>query len=224
MRGLRLRLCGRMGNQVQPSPSLCITLLARFINVENMWVELKAITWKRLLGFQKIWKPSTKRNFRNWNCEVQTQTTQGWLWLHTRFNDQSFLYKTFLLSATVHWSWWLCKVLGCFWSTMSVTSIPGTKMVLVTFIQWELVVARNVKEDEIKCTGEPYKTEIPLKSTFHWLAYRIECKRRAQEADNVIQPQMGRGHSNLCEANIKVLLKPYKDKLNHSLRIAKRLY
>ena len=77
-----------------------------------------------------------------------------------------------------------------------------------------------MKEDEIKCNGEPYKTKIPLKSTFHWLAYRIECKRRAQEADSVIQPQMGRGHSNLCEANIKVLLKTYKDKLNHSLRNA----
>ena len=151
------------------------------------------------------------------------QTTQGWLWLHIRFNDQRCLYKTFLLSATVHWSRWLCRVLGCSGSTMCVTSIPGTKMVLVTFIQWELAVARNVKEDEIKCTGEPYKTRLPLKCAFHWLAYRIECKR-AQEADSVIHPQMGRGHSNLCEASIKVLLKTFKNKLNHSLRIVKRLY
>ena len=207
----------------ESSTAKSITLQARFINVENMWVELKAIAWKRLLSFRKMWKPSTKRNFRNWNCEVQMQTTQGWLWLHTRFSDQSFLYKTFVLSATVHWSRWLCRVLGCFWSTMCVTSIPGTKMVLVTLIQWELALARNVKEDEIKCTGEPYKTKLPLKCAFHWLAYKIECKKRAQEADSVIHPQVGRGHSNLCEASIKVLLKTFKNTLNHSLRIVKRL-
>lgn len=44
MRGARLRLCDRMGIQVQPRPSVCIILLARYINVEDMWGELIAIT------------------------------------------------------------------------------------------------------------------------------------------------------------------------------------
>lgn len=60
---------------------------------------------------------------------------------------------------------------------------------------------KKCEEDQIKCTGEPYKTETPLKCDFHWLAYRIECERRADKADSVIHPEMGRGHSNFCEAS-----------------------
>ena len=37
------------------------------------------------------------------------------------------------------------------------------------------------------------------------LLHMIECERRAEEVANVIQPEMGRGHSNLCEANFTVL-------------------
>jgi len=44
MRGARLSLCGRMGIQVQPRPSVCIILLARSTTVEDMWGELIAIT------------------------------------------------------------------------------------------------------------------------------------------------------------------------------------
>ena len=64
---------------------------------------------------------------------------------------------------------------------------------------------KKCEEDQVKCTGEPYKTKTPLKCDFHWLAYRIECKRRADEADSVIHPEMGRGHSNFCEASFTVL-------------------
>ena len=45
---------------------------------------------------------------------------------------------------------------------------------------------KKCAEDQIKCTGEPYKTKTPLKCDFHWLPYRIECERRADEADSVI--------------------------------------
>lgn len=64
---------------------------------------------------------------------------------------------------------------------------------------------KKCEEDEIHCPGEPYQTKNPLKCDFHWLSYRIKCERRAEEAASVIHPEMGRGHSNLCEANFTVL-------------------
>lgn len=69
---------------------------------------------------------------------------------------------------------------------------------------------KKCDEDEISCPGEPYQTKNPLKCDFHWLAYRIECERRAEEADSVIHPEMGRGHSNLCEASFTVLPVSFK--------------
>ena len=64
---------------------------------------------------------------------------------------------------------------------------------------------KKCEEDQVECTGEPYKTKTPLKCDFHWLVYRIEGERRADEADSVIHPEMGRGNSNLCEASFTVL-------------------
>ena len=65
---------------------------------------------------------------------------------------------------------------------------------------------KNCDEDEVlQCQGKPYKTKTPLTCEYHWLAYRIECERRAEDADSVIHPTMGRGHSNLCEAHFSVL-------------------
>lgn len=61
------------------------------------------------------------------------------------------------------------------------------------------------EDEELQCKGKPYKTKIPLTCDYHWLAYRIECERRAEDAANVIHPTMGRGHSNLCEAHFTVL-------------------
>ena len=61
------------------------------------------------------------------------------------------------------------------------------------------------EDEEIQCQGKPYKTKCSLTCEYHWLAYRIECERRADDADSVIHPTMGRGHSNLCEAHFSVL-------------------
>ena len=61
------------------------------------------------------------------------------------------------------------------------------------------------EDEEIQCQGKPYKTKSSLTCEYHWLAYRIECERRADDADSVIHPTMGRGHSNLCEAHFTVL-------------------
>lgn len=58
---------------------------------------------------------------------------------------------------------------------------------------------------EPECEGSPYQTKHQLKCEYHWLAYVLECEKRAEEADSVIHPIMGRGHSNLCEAGFTVL-------------------
>ena len=42
---------------------------------------------------------------------------------------------------------------------------------------------------------------------FHALAYEIECFSRAEEADSIIHPELGRGHSNYCEASHNVLVR-----------------
>lgn len=64
----------------------------------------------------------------------------------------------------------------------------------------------NCDEDEdLQCSGKPYKTKNPLTCEYHQLAYQIECERRASDAANVIHSVMGRGHSNLCEAHFTVL-------------------
>ena len=61
------------------------------------------------------------------------------------------------------------------------------------------------EDEELQCSGKPYKTKNPLTCEYHQLAYQIECERRAKDAANVIHSVMGRGHSNLCEAHFTVL-------------------
>lgn len=79
------------------------------------------------------------------------------------------------------------------------------------FHETTLCSCKNCGEDEeLKCQGKPYKTKMPLTCEFHWLAYRLECERLAEDAENVIHPTMGRGHSNLCEAHFTVLPDIYK--------------
>lgn len=65
---------------------------------------------------------------------------------------------------------------------------------------------KNCGEDEeLKSQGKPYRTKTPLTCKFHWLAYRLECECRTEDADIVIHPTMGRRHSNLCEVHFTVL-------------------
>ena len=60
-------------------------------------------------------------------------------------------------------------------------------------------------DNYLKCEGTPYNTNGPFKYELHWLTYRIECEKRAEDAASVIHSEMGRGHSNLCEAHFAVL-------------------
>ena len=59
----------------------------------------------------------------------------------------------------------------------------------------------------MKCQGQPYRSAHPLKCQFHGLAYEIECAKRAKNAKSVIDPELGKGHSNLPEATFSVLTK-----------------
>lgn len=56
--------------------------------------------------------------------------------------------------------------------------------------------------DELKCPGERYHSIHVLKCEFHALAYQIECEERAKEAEKVIDPGLGKGHSNLPESQV----------------------
>ena len=59
--------------------------------------------------------------------------------------------------------------------------------------------------EELKYSGKPYTSKLTLQCPLHALAYEIECATRANNATSVIHPQMGRGHSNFCEAEFSVL-------------------
>ena len=56
--------------------------------------------------------------------------------------------------------------------------------------------------EEFKCPGEPYHSGNVLKCEFHALASEIECHQRAEDAEKVISPELGKGHSNLPEVYI----------------------
>lgn len=60
---------------------------------------------------------------------------------------------------------------------------------------------------ELKCSGEEYHSAHILRCEFHVLAYEIECSERAKDAEKVIDPDLGKGHSNLPESTFSVLTK-----------------
>ena len=63
---------------------------------------------------------------------------------------------------------------------------------------------------DMKCQGQPYHSAHVLKCDLHGLAYEIECAERAKNAEKVIDPELGKGHSNLPESTFSVLFVAYK--------------
>ena len=53
--------------------------------------------------------------------------------------------------------------------------------------------------------GEPYHSGNVLKCELYVLGYKIEYVARAKETEKVIDPWLGRGHSNLSEFTFGVL-------------------
>lgn len=60
---------------------------------------------------------------------------------------------------------------------------------------------------DLKCSGEPYQSANVLKCELHGLANEIECTERAKDAEKIIDPDLGKGHSNLHESTFSVLTK-----------------
>ena len=71
----------------------------------------------------------------------------------------------------------------------------------------ECEVDENGFYPDMRCQGQRYHSAHPLKCEFHGLAYEIECAERAKNANNVIDPELGKGHSNLPQATFSVLTK-----------------
>ena len=63
------------------------------------------------------------------------------------------------------------------------------------------------KGDSLKCPGKEYQSTNILMYPVHALAYEIECNHRADHASEIIDPELGRGHSNACEATFSVFPK-----------------
>ena len=59
----------------------------------------------------------------------------------------------------------------------------------------------------MKCPGKEYQSAHVLTCPLHALAYEIECNHRADHAHETIDPELGRGHSNACEATFTVFPK-----------------
>lgn len=55
------------------------------------------------------------------------------------------------------------------------------------------------------CVGKPYSTKAALTCPLHELLYEIEFHRLSKKAVQIIEPQMGRVHSNLPESRFNVL-------------------
>ena len=68
-------------------------------------------------------------------------------------------------------------------------------------------ICGSCEEDDVKCEGKEYTTKHPLTCPLHALAYEIECNTRAAQAHDIIHPELGKGHSNLCEASHNVLVR-----------------
>ena len=65
----------------------------------------------------------------------------------------------------------------------------------------------NCTNETLKCDGRRYETMNKLKCEFHKLAYKIELHNRSKQADQVIAPELGRGHTNQLESANSALIK-----------------
>lgn len=62
-------------------------------------------------------------------------------------------------------------------------------------------------DGELECEGKDYKSTHVLTCPLHALAYEVECNHRANHTQEIIDPELGRGHSNACEATFSVFPK-----------------
>lgn len=46
------------------------------------------------------------------------------------------------------------------------------------------------EDEEPSCEGKEYHTKVPLTCDFQWMAYRLECEKRAEDSEAVIHPEL----------------------------------
>ena len=102
----------------------------------------------------------------------------------------------------------LCWLLA---NTIAGTFMSG-KRDFVLFILWLNVVVRSARQMRMGFTQTwnakaSHITVHAWKCDLHGLAYEIECAKRAKNAEKVIDPELGKGHSNLPESIFSVLTK-----------------
>ena len=66
-------------------------------------------------------------------------------------------------------------------------------------------------KNNLNCVGKPYKTGHVLDCPFHSLAYELECREMAAQADVLIHPEIGNVTTNIVEASHNVLVR-YRSK------------
>ena len=62
-------------------------------------------------------------------------------------------------------------------------------------------------KEKLKCLGKPYESRNVITCPMHFVACEIKCDHRANDAAGIIDTDLGRGHTNLCESTISVLTK-----------------
>lgn len=59
----------------------------------------------------------------------------------------------------------------------------------------------------ITCEGKKYKSTLLLDCPYHTLAYFVELHNRSEQADKVIDKELGRGHTNQLESANSALIR-----------------
>ena len=68
---------------------------------------------------------------------------------------------------------------------------------------------------ELTCDGKQYTISQPkLTCPYHTLAYKIECHHRSEQAEQVIDPVLGKGHTNHLESANSALIRFRAKRLN----------
>ena len=80
------------------------------------------------------------------------------------------------------------------------------------FLPLHVCSCGKCKRNDFKCSGKEYQLTNILTCPLHALTYEIKCSHRADHASEIIDPELGRGHLNACEATFGAFPKlPPKD-------------
>ena len=141
-----------------------------------------------------------------------------------------------LLNATVHvmqeWMWLhIGSVYNCGMKQVFLRALVDAGIELENFVtqmkilprhardehEWEdgecdfhslmLCSCRQRGEGDMKCKGKAYINRIMLTCPYHSLAYHTDCEKRVQQAHDVTDPVLGRGHTNENEVSHNILIR-----------------